>query len=75
MTIQNLITMSTGIDFGESYSDPFGFQAKTYYGEDLFEKTLEYPLTKEPGSEYLYQGGNSLLLAKVVENAVGKTSE
>ena len=72
VTIKHLITMSTGIDFGESYSNPFGFQAKTYYGEDLFETTLEYPLTKAPGSEYLYQGGNSLLLAKIVENAVGK---
>ncbi|NND77297.1 MAG: serine hydrolase [Flavobacteriales bacterium] len=70
--LKHLITMTSGIDFGESYSDPFGFQAKTYYGDDLFEKTLEYPLSKEPGSEYLYQGGNTLLLAKAIENAVGK---
>jgi len=69
--IYHLLTMSSGIDFGESYTNPFGFQAKTYYGEDLFNTTLEYPLIKEPGTEHLYQGGNTLLLAKLIENAVG----
>ena len=73
ITLRHLITMSSGIDFGESYSDPFGFQAKTYYGDDLFKTTLTYPQLKSPGTEYLYQGGNTLLLAKAVQNAVGMT--
>ena len=71
ITIGNLVTMATGLNFGESYTDPFGFQAKTYYGSNLFDKALEYPLEKEPGSEFYYQGGNTLLLAKAIENASG----
>ncbi|MEM7162074.1 MAG: serine hydrolase [Bacteroidota bacterium] len=71
ISLYHLISMSSGIDWGESYTDPFGFQAKTYYGEDLFETCITFPAVKKPGTEHLYQGGNTLILAKVVENAVG----
>ncbi len=70
--IKHLLTMSSGIDFGESYGDPFGFMAKTYYGKELYDLTINKPLLKESGTEFHYQGGNTLLLSFVIEKATGK---
>lgn len=72
LKIKHLLTMSSGIDFGESYGDPFGFMAKTYYGSELYELTINKPLIKKPGSEFHYQGGNTLLLSFIIEKATGK---
>jgi CubicO group peptidase (beta-lactamase class C family) len=66
VTIRHLITMTSGIDFGESYGNPFGFMARAYYGDHLLEKTLSYEAEDEPGSEWLYQGGNTILLSIIV---------
>ena len=35
LTIKHLLTMSSGIDFGEHYMNPFGFMAKALYGNDV----------------------------------------
>lgn len=72
ITIKHLLTMSSGIDFGESYGDPFGFMARTYYGKELYDLTLSKPAIKLPGTEFHYQGGNTLLLSFILEKATGK---
>lgn len=72
LKISELLTMTSGIDFGESYGDPFGFMSKTYYGEDLYELTLSKKLQEEPGTQWKYQGGNTLLLSFIIKKATGK---
>lgn len=72
ITIEHLLNMSSGIDFGESYGDPFGFMAKTYYGTALYDLTISKPSVKKPGAEFHYQGGNTLLLSFIIEKATGK---
>ena len=37
LTIKHLLTMSSGINFDESYNSPFGHMAKAYYGTDIKE--------------------------------------
>ena len=69
ISIRNLLTMSSGIDFGENYNDPFGFMAKAYYGTNLYPLTVEKDLEHKPGSVWKYQGGNTLLLSFVLEKA------
>ena len=64
--IKHLLQMSSGIDFGESYGDPFGFMAKAYYGTAVYNLTLSKKSTKPPGVEWKYQGGNTLLLSFIV---------
>lgn len=71
--IKHLLQMSSGIDFGESYGDPFGFMAKAYYGTAVYNLTLSKKSTKPPGVEWKYQGGNTLLLSFIVERATGKS--
>jgi len=71
--IKHLLQMSSGIDFGESYGDPFGFMAKAYYGTDVYNLTLSKKSTKPPGVEWKYQGGNTLLLSFIIQKATGKS--
>jgi CubicO group peptidase (beta-lactamase class C family) len=73
LTLRHLITMSSGIPFGESYASPFGYMARAYYGKNLEEETLKYNVEKTPGTVWSYEGGNSVLLGLVLKNATGKT--
>jgi CubicO group peptidase (beta-lactamase class C family) len=72
ISIEDLLTMSSGIDFGESYGDPFGFMAKTYYGENLYELTLSKEVRFPAGTVWKYQGGNTLLLSFILKEATGE---
>lgn len=73
ITIEQLLQMTSGIDFDEHYGDPFGFMAQAYYGDELFKKTLSYERVHEPGTYWEYLGGNTLLLSYIVENVTGRT--
>jgi len=73
ITIKQLLQMSSGVNFNESYLDPFAFPAKAYYGKNLERLLCDYQLTSEPGVYYEYQGGATQLLAFVLEKASGLT--
>lgn len=72
LTIKDLLTMSSGMDFVESYSSPFAYPAEAYYGTDLLSNTLRYKVVNQPGKEFFYQSGNSFLLGYIVSVATGK---
>jgi len=69
LKIKHLISNTSGMNFRESYGNPIGFMAKAYYGTDLKELTKGFELEKNPGTEYSYLGGNSLLLGFVLEKS------
>ena len=73
LRIKDLLQMSSGIDFGESYGDPFGFMAKAYYGTNVYDLTLAKKQVKPAGTEWKYQGGNTLLLSFILEKVTGQT--
>lgn len=64
--------MTSGINFDESYGDPFGFMAKAYYGEELLETTLQYEAEKEPETIWKYSGGNTILMSVIVQRVSGQ---
>lgn len=72
VTIKNLLTMSSGINFDEDYINPFAYPAAAYYGNDLKELTYSYQVTEEPGKVWNYLSGNTELLSFIVAKAVGK---
>lgn len=72
ITVRHLLTMSPGINFDESYLNPFAFPAKANYGPDLIKLLKEYQPVEEPGITFSYQSGTSQLLAFVLEAATGK---
>lgn len=73
LRIKDLLTMSSGMDFGESYVSPFSYPAEAYYGDDLMKATLKYKVVTEPGKAFKYLSGNSTLLGYCVTIATGKT--
>lgn len=73
LTIRHLLTMTSGIPFGEDYSNPFGFMAKVYYGTDIEQQTLGYQVEKTPGTFWKYEGGNTLLLGMIIKRSTGRT--
>lgn len=73
LTIRHLLTMTSGIPFGESYSSPFGYMARAYFGDDLKEETMAYAVERNPGTLWVYEGGNTVLLGLIIEKATGKS--
>ena len=73
LTIKHLLQMSSGIPFGESYGNPMGYMAKAYFGENLVEITSPYRVQLEPGSGWIYEGGNTVLLGEILIKATGRS--
>ncbi|TAL61059.1 MAG: class C beta-lactamase-related serine hydrolase, partial [Bacteroidetes bacterium] len=71
ITIRHLLTMSSGINFSENYINPFGFPAEAYYGTDLRKLVFKYDAVEEPGKQFDYLSGNTLLLCFALSKATG----
>jgi CubicO group peptidase (beta-lactamase class C family) len=71
LTIKHLLTMSSGMNFSESYSNPFAFPAKAYFGDDLKGLMQKYKVVEEPGIEFEYLSGNTQLLGIILAKATG----
>jgi CubicO group peptidase (beta-lactamase class C family) len=72
VTLENLLTMRSGIKFNEGYKNPFGEAAKFYYGLNLRRYTRKLKVIHTPGSSYEYESGNVQILGMVLEKATGK---
>ncbi len=72
-TVGDLSSMSSGLNWTESYTSPFSITAKAYYDTDIREVLLGLEVTEEPGKEFKYLSGNTQLLGMVIEKATGKT--
>lgn len=72
ITLRNLVTMTSGIDFNESYVSPFAYPAEGYYGTDVLKASCNTEINTEPGKIFKYLSGNSALLGICITRAVGK---
>lgn len=70
--IRHLLTMSSGLNWDESYASPFSMTTEAYYGSDLPKLMSSLKAIEEPGKEFKYLSGNTQLLAMVLEKATGK---
>lgn len=73
VTIRHLLQMASGIDFDENYKNPFGYQAKVYYGGNLRQNTLVFDQLHAPGTQWEYLGGNTILLSLIIEKVSGQS--
>jgi CubicO group peptidase (beta-lactamase class C family) len=73
MTIRHLLTMSSGINFDESYINPFSFPARANYGDNLELLLRNYEVTEEPDEYFNYQSGGTQVLAFALKS-VTRTS-
>jgi len=72
LTVGDLSSMSTGLDWGEQYSSAFSITTRAYFGNHLEETMLKVPVIKEPGKEFEYVSGATELLAMVITKATGQ---
>lgn len=74
LTVGDLSSMASGLDWDESYSNPFGMTARAYYDSDLAENILKLKVVNTPGVRYEYLSGNTQLLAMVIQKSLQNTS-
>ncbi|MGM1056386.1 MAG: serine hydrolase domain-containing protein [Bacteroidota bacterium] len=72
LTVGDLASMSSGLNWDEDYYNPFSVTARVYFDEDIRNVVKELDIVKPPGTEFEYLSGNTILLGMVLEKATGK---
>lgn len=71
ITIKHLLTMSSGIDFDETYSSPWAWPSEAYYGNNVNALTLNAGIKEAPGITWKYKGGDTQLLGIILKKVLG----
>tara|TARA_B100000768_G_scaffold137829_1_gene128922 strand:+ start:896 stop:2164 length:1269 start_codon:yes stop_codon:yes gene_type:complete len=69
LTLANLSGMTADMDWDENYYNPFGLQAKAYYGSDLYKMITSRSIGAEVGVKFEYQSAATALLGFCLEAA------
>jgi len=72
MTVGDLSSMASGLDWDESYYSPFSVTTRAYFDEDLDKVILGLKGESAPGKAYKYLSGNTQLLAMCIQKATGE---
>jgi len=73
LTIKNLLTMSSGLNWIEDYYNPIGQTAEAYYGDDLKGLVMNLKVVETPGKIFKYHSSCTQILTFVLEAATEKT--
>ena len=55
ITFKHLLQMSSGLNYYDTYKNPFGTSGKIYYGTDVRKVTNQLQSEKEAGIEWRYK--------------------
>jgi CubicO group peptidase (beta-lactamase class C family) len=73
ITLDQLMHMSSGLDFDEGYDDPFSDAIQMLYGsDDSAAYAAARPLVDAPGTRFGYSSGTSALLSRIVSQKAGE---
>ena len=79
VTVRHLLTMTTGVQWNETYTDP-NSDIVRFYTEPVepgIDETVSYmrglPAEAEPGKKWVYKTGETHLLGVLVSSATGQT--
>ena len=73
ITIENVLNMRTGIDYNESYINPFGNVAVGYYGRNLDQHLSKIKIKDAPDKKFDYVSIATQILGIIIAEATGKT--
>ena len=75
LTIEHLLTMSSGLEWNEDvpYDNPENCEIQMTTSKDPIAFILSRPLTSMPGAEWKYNGGTTQLLAEIIKRATGQS--
>lgn len=71
--IKHLLSMSSGLNWDESYANPLSMTTEAYYGSDLWRLMLKLRVIDKPGKEFKYLSGDTQLLSFLLKKATGKS--
>src|SRR5690554_1289894 len=69
LTVGDLASMASGQKWDENYYGPTSVTTQAYFKKDLRELMLSLPIDNKPGQKFIYQSGDTQLLAMVLEKA------
>lgn len=72
LAVGDLASMASGLNWDESYINPFGITARAYYNDNLARAILGLKVIEPPGQSFTYLSGNTQLLGMLIEKASGK---
>jgi CubicO group peptidase (beta-lactamase class C family) len=77
MTIRDLLTMSTGLDWDEDvdYDDPRNACSQMEATEDWVQYVIDRPMAHEPGTVFAYSSGATEVLAHIFKAQTGRDIE
>ncbi len=70
ISVRNLLSMTSGLNWTESYRNPFSITTEAYYGKDLHFTAFRQRSARDPGTQFEYQSGTTQLLGLLVSRAV-----
>ena len=71
--IKHLLWMSSGLNWDESYLNPFSMTTESYYGTNLKKVIDRLEAVEEPGRQFSYKSGDTQVLGFVLKAATGKS--
>ncbi len=69
LTIGNLASMSSGMEWSEKYYSIINITSESYLTDDLRSLILKQKIIKKPGQKFRYSSGDTQLLGMVIEKA------
>ena len=77
MTIRDLLTMSTGLDWNEdvAYDDPKNACSQMEATDDWVQYVIDRPMAHEPGKVFAYSSGATEVLAHIFQAQTGQDIE
>lgn len=73
VTVGDLASMASGQKWDEHYYGPTSVTTQAYFKKDLRKLMLSLPIENRPGEKFIYQSGDTQLLAMVLEKATKMT--
>lgn len=74
MTLENLLTMTTGLECRDSYLYRWRGFREMERSPDWVQFVLDLPVAEEPGTRFEYCNGASFLLSAILQQATGKNA-
>lgn len=73
LSMEDLVSMSSGITWDESYYNPFSITTRLYFDKDIQGAIPALPVDKQPGARFIYQSGDTQMLGIALQRATNRS--
>ena len=73
LKLVDLVSMSSGMKWDESYYDPFSITTRLYFDKDIVGTLEQMPIDNLPGQSFNYKSGDTQVLGIALQRATKKT--